>query len=32
MLLVVGGDKSTQQRDIDKAKDLVAEIIREDSW
>lgn len=32
MLLVAGGDKSTQQRDIDKAKELVSEMIREGSW
>ncbi|WP_406709379.1 type II toxin-antitoxin system RelE/ParE family toxin [Trueperella pyogenes] len=32
MLLVIGGDKSTQQRDITKAKQLATEIIREGSW
>ncbi len=32
MLLVIGGDKSTQQRDIAKAKQLAAEIIKEGSW
>ncbi|WP_406711217.1 hypothetical protein QEV68_04785 [Trueperella pyogenes] len=32
MLLVIGGDKSTQQRDITKAKHLATEIIREGSW
>lgn len=32
MLLVIGGDKSTQQRDIAKAKRLATEIIKEGSW
>ncbi len=32
MLLVIGGDKSSQQRDITKAKQLAAEIVEEGLW
>ncbi len=32
MLLLIGGDKSTQQRDIAKARRLAAEIIEEGLW
>lgn len=31
-LLVVGGDKSSQHRDISKAKKISAEITREEKW
>ncbi len=32
MLLVVGGDKSSQRRDIEQAKKLAAEIVEEGKW
>lgn len=32
MLLVIGGDKTSQRKDIEKAKKIAAELIEEGKW